>query len=72
MKVLNDFECRNGHKHEAFLPMGQKETSCPVCGEVSNKALSAPAIKLEGITGSFPSRAMKWQTEHMKAGAVKS
>jgi hypothetical protein len=72
MKVLNDFVCRNGHKHEALLPMGQKETWCPICGEVSEKALSAPAIKLEGWSGHFPGRAMKWEREHMKAGAVKS
>lgn len=72
MKVLNDFVCRNGHTHEEFLPMGQKESTCPVCGEVSLKALGAPAIKLEGWSGSFPGRAMKWEREHQKAGAVKS
>lgn len=72
MRVLNDYMCRNGHTHEAFLPMGQKEVSCPVCGEVATVTLHAPAIKLEGWSGSFPGRAIKWEREHYKAGSKKS
>jgi len=71
MLVMNDFKCRNGHRHEALLPKGQKQTFCTVCGEVASVCLTAPRIKLEGWSGSFPSAAMKWDRDHKNASQKK-
>jgi hypothetical protein len=35
-----------------------------MCGAKALRQLSAPQFKLEGITGSFPGAAMKWDKKH--------
>lgn len=63
MRVF-DFECRNGHKHEHFVPNEANEVTCKDCGEVARKVVCAPAFKLEGWSGAFPGAAMKWERDH--------
>lgn len=61
MKVFYDFSCANGHIHEAFVDLHTKTTTCPECGDTATKLISAPQVKLEGITGSFPGAASRWE-----------
>lgn len=70
MRVF-DFECRNEHRAEHFVPTGQTEVKCDVCGEVARKCVSAPSFKLEGWSGSFPGAAMKWERDHINRAKKK-
>jgi hypothetical protein len=70
MRVF-DFVCRNGHVRENFVPNETSEVKCPSCGEVARKMVSAPNIKLEGWSGSFPGAAMKWDRDHVKRAKKK-
>jgi len=63
MRVF-DFVCRNGHRHEHFVPNGTTEVVCDTCGTEARKVISAPSFKLEGWSGSFPGAAMKWERDH--------
>ena len=45
---------------------------CDRCNTTCNRAVDAPAIKLEGITGHFPGAASKWERDHYKAAKRKS
>jgi hypothetical protein len=62
--ILNDFECRNGHEHEYFLPMGQKEVECRDCGETASLLIPKANFALEGTTGHFPTALQKWEARH--------
>lgn len=67
MKVF-DYLCPNGHRTELFASVPTETTEC-MCGEQALKQLSAPQFKLEGVSGSFPGAAMKWEkkrAEHIK------
>jgi hypothetical protein len=59
-----DFRCPNGHKWEAFLPSGQQESICQVCGSNGEKQLSAPRSVLDGVSGHFPGELLKWEKRH--------
>jgi len=64
-----DYGCANGHVQEVFAQAeDHSERPCEVCGEPAQRQLSAPAFILEGHSGHFPGRAMKWEAEHEKAG----
>ena len=57
-----DFLCENSHKTEAFVDADSTYTlSCSVCGCEAKRLVSAPMMKLEGITGSFPSAYDAWE-----------
>jgi len=58
---LFDFECDSGHRHEALVQTGVHSVACPVCNKVAARLIAAPQIRLEGITGDFPSAAMQWE-----------
>lgn len=62
-----DYVCPLGHRTEHFTRDAAPTAQC-ACGETSTRALSAPNFILEGHSGSFPGRAMKWEREHEKAG----
>lgn len=64
MRVVYDFACGSGHKFEALVPFGTKETPCRFCDTVASRLLSSPTIKLEGITGAFPSAYDRWTRIH--------
>ena len=65
-----DYRCEDGHLNEVF-GKGQPLIECPTCSKPAHKQLSAPPCKLEGWSGSFPGRAMRWEREHEKAGRKK-
>ena len=63
MKRMFDFACENGHKTERLCDYETQSFRCE-CGEITSRVLSAPAIKLEGWSGSFPGAASKFDRIH--------
>ncbi len=61
-----DFICLKSHKTEKFVSTNVEETTCPECGTLAHRAVSAPSVKLEGWSGSFPGAAMKWEKKHQE------
>ena len=58
-----EFACVNGHKTERFVVYETTSLKCE-CGEDSHRILSAPAFKLEGWSGAFPSAHGKFEKSH--------
>ena len=56
-----DFECVDGHSHEMFVEAGTLSVQCVTCGKPARRMIAAPRCQLEGITGSFPGAAIKWE-----------
>lgn len=56
-----DFLCENDHKTEALVGENVYTISCKLCGSEAKRTVSAPMMKLEGITGSFPSAYDAWE-----------
>jgi hypothetical protein len=67
MYKVFDFRCKNGHIFEEFVE-GRTTTSRCKCGSDATKIVSASNFVLDGSTGDFPGRHMKWVREHEKAG----
>ena len=63
-----DYQCPEGHVTEMFVSAEAGDQPCPVCGQVAARKPAAPPCILEGHSGHFPGRAMKWEREHEKAG----
>lgn len=60
MRRLFEFLCTDGHASERLVDDSIRVTSCH-CGRAAHRIVSAPQIKLEGITGSFPGAYEKWE-----------
>jgi hypothetical protein len=67
LKVF-EFKCEQGHIFEEFIT-GDVTTSRCGCGSNAVKIVSATPSVLEGASGDFPGRHMKWVKEHQEAGA---
>jgi len=72
MIKVYDFRCDNGHVYEQFVDSGTEMSRCKEYGASATKMLSAPAFILDGHTGDFPGRHMKWVKEHEQAGRSNS
>jgi len=62
-----DFRCRNGHIFEEFVDDSSATIRCG-CGAVATKVASATKCVLDGHSGDFPGRHLKWVREHEEAG----
>ncbi len=67
MIKVYDFRCENGHVYEKFVDSSDTTSRCK-CGASATKMLSAPPFILDGHSGDFPGRHMKWVKEHEQAG----
>jgi len=64
MKRMYEFECGTCHQvTEKLTGYETAEVQC-FCGEKATRKVSAPAIKLEGWSGSFPGAANKFDRIH--------
>jgi len=68
MYKVYDFRCTDGHVFEKFVTSPVTTLRCG-CGEKATKILSAPAFILDGSSGDFPGRHIKWLREHEKAAS---
>jgi hypothetical protein len=64
MKRIYEFVCVSGHRIERYCDYEAHTTQCE-CGETANRTLSAPAFRLEGWSGSFPSAHGKFEKSHL-------
>ena len=67
MYKIYDFRCTNGHIFQEMVESGITTSRCG-CGANATKMLSAPKCVLDGSSGDFPGRHMKWVREHEAAG----
>ena len=65
MYKIFDFRCKNGHIFEEFVEGGTTVSRCK-CGALAEKIASASSFVLDGSTGDFPGRHMRWVREHEK------
>ena len=68
MYKVYDFHCECGRVFEKFVTNGTTTSRCG-CGCMAIKTLSAPVFILDGSSGDFPGRHLKWVREHEKAGS---
>ncbi len=64
MKRMFEFVCVSGHRIERYCDYETQETQCE-CGETANRILSAPAFRLEGWSGAFPSAHGRFEKSHL-------
>jgi hypothetical protein len=64
MRKMFDFVCENRHKTEKLVDYETTSLMCE-CGATANRALSAPAFRLEGWSGAFPSSHGKFEKSHL-------
>lgn len=60
MRRMFDFQCEEGHTHEAFVDSEVRNKSCLECGKDAVRLVSGPQVQLEGITGAFPGAYYAW------------
>jgi hypothetical protein len=61
MKRMYDFQCDEGHTHEAYVDSEVRSNPCPECGKPAVRLISTPHVKLDGTSGAFPGEYMKWE-----------
>jgi hypothetical protein len=66
MKRLFDFQCICCDLVTEEYTEYKTISVCPECGGEAVKLISAPQIKLEGITGSFPGAYDAWERKHIQ------
>jgi hypothetical protein len=70
MRLMNDFQCEDGHLSEHFVDHSVEYVQCPHCDKLAYRQLASPRSKLEGITGAFPTAYSRWATVHEQATKV--
>jgi hypothetical protein len=63
MKRFYEFLCESGERIERFTEFEDKTVSCN-CGKLASRVVSAPAFKLEGWSGAFPTAHAKFDKSH--------
>jgi hypothetical protein len=64
-----EFVCPDGHISEYLVEDSTRNHTC-FCGKSSERIVSAPQVKLEGITGSFPGAYDRWERVRKEKLAV--
>jgi hypothetical protein len=76
MKILSDFECSGcGNTFERLVDSEVRVGVCPLCFASTYRRISAPTVRLEGITGAFPGAHDHWakiREDHAKIKARKN
>jgi predicted nucleic acid-binding Zn ribbon protein len=68
MLKIFDYRCSTCNEvTEHIVEDSAAELLCE-CGTIKNKMLSSPAFILDGASGDFPGRHMRWIKEHEAAG----
>jgi len=69
---LYDYTCASGHKTEAYTYTTDTVIPCGVCGAKASRLISPARIKLEGITGAFPTAYDAWTRMHENGARKRS
>ena len=67
MKRIFEFRCVKDHITERLVDDEVRSVSCPHCHNEAARIISSPRIRLEGITGAFPSAYDAWARKHEQA-----
>lgn len=78
MRRIFEFLCSDNHLSEAYIDDSERKIQCKECGKDAHRIVSKPNMKLEGITGDYPTaydawerkRAEKLKEERKKSYAV--
>jgi predicted nucleic acid-binding Zn ribbon protein len=65
MKRIYEFVCVCGQRIEKLTDYETGSVQCGGCGGVALKTISAPAFRLEGWSGHFPSSHAKFEKSHL-------
>ena len=65
-----EFLCTNSHRTEALVDPDTQHLLCSKCGAEAAKIISAPTMKLEGFTGSFPTAYDAWERKRSEKMAI--
>jgi predicted nucleic acid-binding Zn ribbon protein len=65
-----EFLCANSHRTEALVDTECHATPCKECGAEATRVMSAPTMKLEGFTGSFPTAYDSWERKRNEKIAI--
>ena len=60
MKRIFEFACNDYHITERLVDDSIRTVQC-TCGKDADRIVSAPTVKLEGITGAFPGAYDRWE-----------
>jgi hypothetical protein len=56
-----EFLCANSHRIEALVDPETHKLLCSHCGQEATRVISAPTMKLDGCSGSFPTAYDSWE-----------
>ena len=62
---MYEFACKCGQTIERLTPQGTASVQC-ACGSDAERIMSAPAFKLEGWSGHFPSEHGRFERKHIE------
>ena len=63
MRRMFEFACDCGQRTESLVVYETSQVPCG-CGGIAHRVMSAPAVNLEGWSGSFPSSWLKFDQKH--------
>jgi len=75
MRRIFEFLCSDNHLSEAFIDDSERKIQCKECGKEAIRIVSKPNMKLEGITGAYPTAYDAWErkrSEKLKEERKKS
>ena len=64
MRRIFEFLCSDNHLSEAYIDDSERTIQCKECGKDARRIVSKPMMKLEGITGDYPTAYDAWERKH--------
>jgi hypothetical protein len=64
MRRIFEFLCLDNHLSEAYIDDSERTIQCKECGKDARRIVSKPMMKLEGITGDYPTAYDAWERKH--------
>ena len=61
MRRIFEFLCQDNHLSEAYIDESERTIYCKECGKEAIRIVSKPNMKLEGITGDYPTAYDAWE-----------
>lgn len=75
MRRIFEFLCSDNHLSEAYIDDSERTIQCKECGKEAIRIVSKPNMKLEGISGDYPTAYDAWErkrSEKLKEERKKS
>lgn len=70
MRRIFEFRCVKDHITEKLVDDAVTSIECPHCHNEASRIISSPRIRLEGLSGAFPSAYDAWARKHEEASRV--